>query len=168
LMAGELAVIDPGGERKKLFLNKKLNANVVIIINTHGHFDHTLADNEIKKNTGAPIAIAEADKRQSKGIEPDLFLRDGDKIKVGGIILEVIATPGHTKGSICLLSNGFLFSGDTIFDNAVGRTDLEGGSDDEMKKSLAKLDKLIPEGTIVYPGHGKEFKFKKGIANLWI
>jgi len=61
-----------------------------------------------------------------------------------------------------------LFSGDTIFDNAVGRTDLEGGSDDEMKKSLAKLDKLIPEGTIVYPGHGKEFKFKKGIANLWI
>ncbi|PIR07567.1 MBL fold metallo-hydrolase, partial [Candidatus Jorgensenbacteria bacterium CG11_big_fil_rev_8_21_14_0_20_38_23] len=76
----------------------------------------------------------------------DQFLKDGDEIKVGEISLKIVHTPGHTKGSICLLGDGFIFTGDTLFEDAYGRTDLSGGSQTEMENSLEKLKKILKPG----------------------
>lgn len=143
---GEVAVIDPGGEADKILKEiKKSGINPKYIINTHIHSDHTLANEKIKKETGAEILRN---------------LNDGDKIKIGDILLRVIRTPGHAKESICLLGKNFIFTGDTLFKAGFGRTDLPGGSQEEMEKSLEKLSKIIKPGMKVYPGHGEIFKIK--------
>lgn len=166
---GEAAVIDPGAEAKLIIFEiKRANALVKVIINTHYHFDHTGANSQVKAATGAPIAIGEQDKDFITGFEADRFLKDGDIINIGNVKMAVVNTPGHTKGGICLLGDDFAISGDTIFDSAVGRMDLPGGSIDDMERSLAKLDKLIPAGAMVYPGHGESFKFKKREIQKWI
>ncbi len=142
---GELVVIDPGGEPEKILKEiSKTKANPKYIINTHNHFDHILANEEVKKETGAKILEN---------------LKENYKIKVGDTILEVIETPGHTKESICLIGDGFIFTGDTVFKNGYGRTDLEGGSEEELINSLKKLSKIIKKGTKAYPGHGELFTF---------
>lgn len=154
---GESAVIDPGGEAPEILAwLKKAGAKPKYIINTHYHFDHTLANQAVKKDTGAFILIHEAEK-DFIDFKADRFLKEGEEIKIGGEVLKIIHTPGHTPGSICLLGNGFLFSGDTLFYGGYGRTDLPGGSDDDMARSLEKLDKMIKPKTKVYPGHGPEF-----------
>ena len=81
-------------------------------------------------------------------------LKDGDTIKAGDVALKVIETPGHSKGSLCLYADGVLFSGDTLFAGTYGRTDIPGGSDDDIQGSIARLMEL-PDDTIVYPGHGR-------------
>ncbi|MFA5249078.1 MAG: MBL fold metallo-hydrolase [Candidatus Paceibacterota bacterium] len=154
---GESAVIDPGGEAPEILAwLKKAGAKPKYIINTHYHFDHTLANQAVKKDTGAFILIHEAEK-DFIDFKADRFLKEGEEIKIGGEVLKIIHTPGHTPGSICLLGNGFLFSGDTLFDGGYGRTDLPGGSDNDMALSLEKLDDVIEPKTKVYPGHGPEF-----------
>jgi glyoxylase-like metal-dependent hydrolase (beta-lactamase superfamily II) len=108
----------------------------------------------------AKILIHEAEKDFLK-FEPDEFLTDGSEIKIGKTYLRVIHTPGHTKGSISLLGNGFIFTGDTIFKDGFGRTDLLGGSPADLEFSLSKLKKIFKTGMKIYPGHGDVFKYEE-------
>jgi glyoxylase-like metal-dependent hydrolase (beta-lactamase superfamily II) len=158
---GELAVVDPGGEGEKILeAVKKAGARPKMIINTHYHFDHTLANVMIQKKLGIPSFIHEREKDYT-GFEVERYLSDGDEIRIGESALKTVLTPGHTLGSICLFSPGIVISGDTIFENGVGRWDLPGGSLEDLKKSLELLSRLIKPGTMVYPGHGEIFKFKE-------
>jgi len=155
---GELSVIDPGGDKEEILQEvKRTKAKIKYIINTHGHPDHVLANQEIKKETGAEILIHE-EEREFIIFKADRFLKDGDEIKIADSVLEVLHTPGHTKGSICLLDQDFIFTGDTLFKDGYGRTDLPGGSQEELEKSLEKLKKILRPGITVYPGHGEIFK----------
>ncbi len=88
---------------------------------------------------------------------PDRFLKDEEEIRIGENILKVIHTPGHTPGSICLLGRDFIFTGDTIFREGYGRTDLKGGSEEKFVDSLNRLKAIIKPGMMVYPGHGEPF-----------
>jgi glyoxylase-like metal-dependent hydrolase (beta-lactamase superfamily II) len=162
----EVAVIDPGGDADKILqeIAKFKPASLKYIINTHYHYDHILVNEEIKQKTGAKIVIHKAEKNFIN-FKIDKFLEEGDRINIGnnppyqGGILKVIHTPGHTKGSICLLGDNFVFSGDTVFKDGYGRTDLAGGSQKELENSLDKLNKIIKPGMTVYPGHGEIFKY---------
>lgn len=154
----ELGIVDPGDEAGKILKEiRKIKAKPKYIINTHYHYDHTLANQKIKKETGAEILIHEAEK-DFIDFEPDRFLKQGDKIKIGDSVLKVIDTPGHTRGSICLVGEDFILTGDTLFKDGHGRTDLAGGSQKDMEESLEKLSKLIKSGVTVYSGHGEIFK----------
>lgn len=142
----ELAVIDPGGEGDRIFREiEKSGTKTKYIINTHEHSDHISANKELKEKTGAKILNG---------------LKDGDKIKIGEEFLRVIHTPGHTKESVCLIGEGFIFTGDTLFKDGYGRTDLPGGSEKELRESLKRLFKVLKTGIMVYPGHGPFFKIK--------
>jgi len=168
---GEAALIDPGGGAKTILREiEGSGAKLKFIILTHGHWDHTFSALKIKKETGAKILLHEAEK---DFVKPKVynFLKDGDEIKIGDSVLKVIHTPGHTKGSICLLGDGFIFTGDTIFKDGYGRTDLEGGSKEDLENSLKKLEKILKPphqkfgsggkpGMKVYPGHGEIFEIK--------
>lgn len=157
----EAIVIDPGGEVEDIFSEiKKENIKVKYIVNTHFHPDHVLENNSLKRKTSAKILINEKEK-DFINFKPDKFLEEGDKIKFGDISFLVIDTPGHTKGSISLFGNGFLFTGDLLFADGIGRTDLLGGNEREMKKSLKKISKFLKAGVNVCPGHGDIFKVSK-------
>ena len=164
------AIIDPGGEFGKLnsFINKN-NIVVQYIILTHGHADHIGALIEAKKHYNVQVLIHQedyhmlldkninhSDKMGYNVIElkADKKLRDGDEIQLGSIILNVIHTPGHSKGSICIRCGNIVFSGDTLFSGSIGRTDLEGGSFEEIIKSIKEKIIVLPDDTQIYPGHG--------------
>ncbi len=141
---GEVAIVDPGADTKKIIKEiEKEGGGVKYIINTHSHPDHTFANKKVARETGAKILND---------------LKEGDKIEIGKSVLRVLHTPGHTKDSICLLGKGFLLSGDTLFSDGHGRTDLPGGSQEEMKESLERIRKEIPSDTVIYPGHGESFE----------
>ena len=164
-------VIDPGDEPDRIMDEiHSPGLKVEKIVLTHGHFDHTGAAGDIKAETGAEILLHKDDleiyrhaKEQALmfGFDvddlplPDRFLKEGDEIKIGGLIFKVLHTPGHSKGSICLYGEGMLISGDTIFQGSVGRTDLPGGSIQELASSFRRLLSL-PEDTKILPGHGPE------------
>lgn len=162
LISGEeAAVIDPGGEAEKILEEiRSGGAKLKYIINTHYHPDHTLANEKISQETGAQILIHEAEK-DFIDFKVSQFLKEGDNIKIGEISLKVIHTPGHTKGSICLSDGDFIFTGDTLFKDGYGRTDLPGGSEEKMEESLEKLKNLFKPGTSIYPGHGDTFKIER-------
>lgn len=144
------AIIDPGGNAAAI--NRQLNDDGLkaeCVINTHGHFDHTGANREFK----LPVFIHKAD-AGSNAAAYFRFIKDGDIIKAGNLSLEVIHTPGHSPGSVCLRCGEILFSGDTLFAGSIGRTDLNGGSEEQMAGSLARLAAMIDDRTKVYPGHG--------------
>ena len=167
ISGGEAVIVDPGDETQKIAAEvAKSGATVKFIINTHNHFDHIGANDELKRKFGAKLLIDGNDDNDE--IRADGLLKDDDAIKLGSESLKIAVTPGHTKGSICLFGDGFVISGDTLFEDGFGRTDLPGGSNEEMAVSLKKLDKLIPEGTMVYPGHGNVFKYRKGMAVAWL
>lgn len=167
-------IIDPGDDADfitETIANEKLTPIAIVL--THGHFDHVLGCLELKLNFDVPILLHKNDlklyssanqsakhwlKKNTLRVPPiDQFIKEGDKIKVGGEVLTVIETPGHTPGSICLYDGTKnLFSGDTIFKDGVGRTDFSYSSPLQLTKSLDKLSKL-PKETIVYPGHGESF-----------
>lgn len=153
----EAAVIDPGGESKKI-LEEIEDKKVKYIILTHSHLDHIFSAVKLKEKTGAKILI-HTNEKESLKIEADEFLEEGDEIKIGEESLKVILTPGHTKGSISLLGEDSILTGDTLFKDGYGRTDLPGGSPEEMEKSLKKLSGLMKPGMKIYPGHGDIFKF---------
>ncbi len=168
----EVIVIDPGGGLRKILKelkDKKLN----YIILTHYHLDHTLVAQRLKEETGAKILIHKEEKDFIKSLpfsasfqkkekrlvfQPDQFLEDGEEINLGNEFLKIIHTPGHTKGSICILGKDFILTGDTIFEEGYGRTDLPGGSKKDLENSLKKLEKIIQPGMIIYPGHGPVFR----------
>ena len=137
------------------------------ILLTHGHYDHIIGAKAIKEKYGCQIAISKEDApmltsarhslaafcgAEQNSVEPDILLSDGDVIKLGNTEIKVMSTPGHTKGSVCFLTDGALFSGDTLFRASCGRTDFPGGSWEEMQKSLKKLAELDGNLT-VYTGH---------------
>jgi len=154
----ELVIIDPGDEAGRILNEiKQLKASPRQIIITHCHPDHILAMPEVKRQTDAKILIHEKERRSSN-CQADKFLKEKDKIKIGNVFLEVIHTPGHTSGSICLLGNNFIFTGDTLFENGYGRTDLPGSSAEQMQSSLKRLSELLKPNTMIYPGHGEPFK----------
>lgn len=164
----DLAIVDPGGDADLIDdAIQRSGAKPKYIINTHGHFDHTGADLWLKKKYGVPVA-AGINELPSSGFYPEIILRSGQDIKIGGTLLKVMETPGHTPGGICLFGPDFVISGDTLFEDSIGRTDLNGGSDADMAASLEKLDRNIASGIAVYPGHGEIFKYKKGMFAGWI
>ncbi|MBR1559409.1 MAG: MBL fold metallo-hydrolase [Clostridia bacterium] len=167
----DCALIDPGDDAAKLkraLGDRRLSAMLL----THGHFDHILGAGALTEATGAPLYVAEADAEMLNdpalnGLEsliggsdmpgPRLAARVYDEeVSVAGMAFEVIPTPGHSKGSVCLYlpDEGVLFSGDTLFRAGFGRMDLYGGSPMQMRDSLKRLFTLPPE-TRVYPGHGE-------------
>ena len=165
--SGEVAIVDPGDEADKIISEiEKLGVKITFIINTHNHFDHIGANRELKEKFGVKILIHKSD--AGGEVLADGFLKQGDILNIGKSSVKVVETPGHTLGSICLFGDGFVISGDTLFEEGFGRTDLVGGSNKDMAASLRKLDQLIPEGAMVYPGHGNEFCYKKGMAIAWL
>ncbi len=166
----EGAIIDPGGDAKRILAEvERLGLKIKYVINTHGHFDHTLANKEVVKATGAPLAIHSADAPMltqgggafffglmGKASPPaDTIMEEGQVLTLGQIELEVLHTPGHSPGSICLYSekDGVLFDGDVLFNMGIGRSDLPGGSYSVLMRSIQKL-LALPDETTVYPGHG--------------
>ena len=158
--AGELIIIDPGDEAEKIaagIVCFKVTPRSIIL--THHHFDHIGAVQDIAKRLKVPIFIHEKEKKYIDFSEIS-YLEEGDEVRVGDEVLQVINTPGHTPGSLCLLGEKVIFTGDTLFNNGYGRTDFPGGSPNDMDKSLEKLKKLIKPGITVFPGHGKSFLAK--------
>jgi len=154
----EGAVVDAGWEIDKLIdiANKeKLKINKIIL--THSHYDHVQKVDELSSKTNANIYFHEDDYNEIKRLikNPNIKivkLKNNDEIKVGDIRIKVIHTPGHTLGAICLLAENKLLTGDTLFVNAIGRTDLPGGDAIKLFESLQKLKKL-DDNVEVYPGH---------------
>jgi len=165
---GEGLVIDPAADVDGILREAdKKGIRVKYIVNTHGHVDHISGNQEMKKKTGALIVVHEADADmlvstpamvlRMFGAKPsppaDITVSDGDTIAVGSVVLEVLHTPGHTPGGICLYTDGYVFTGDTLFVGAVGRTDLPGGSWTVMYRSIKEKILTLPDDTIVLPGH---------------
>jgi hydroxyacylglutathione hydrolase len=150
----EALIIDPGGDSQKILEN--IDGQKATIINTHYHYDHTLANKELREKLNAKILIHEKE-NDFIDFKADKFLKEGYEIKMGDTKLKVFHTPGHTQGSICLLGKGFAFTGDTLFKDGYGRTDLPGGQPEKIFESLKKLDGILKEGDTIYPGHGEPF-----------
>ena len=160
----EAILIDPGldfsSEAKPIF--EYITAGklkVRFIVNTHGHDDHVKGNTLFQQKLNVPICIHSLDAHFIEGAEKGMFpanfmLEDGDLVKFGSETLKVMHTPGHTLGSICLVGEKLVFTGDTLFAGGIGRTDFPGGSMSDMRVSLQKLVRL-PDYLLVYPGHGE-------------
>jgi len=166
----DAVIIDPAGDEDKILaVIQTENLRVKYILNTHGHSDHVLGNHKLKSLLNVPVCMHEADdtffadpdireiSSQELGLTPadpaDIRLKDKDILEVGTLRIEVIHTPGHTPGSVCYLAGENLFSGDTLFVGAAGRTDLVGGSLDALIESIEKRLIVLPKQTIVWPGH---------------
>ncbi|RJS80345.1 MBL fold metallo-hydrolase [Candidatus Bathyarchaeota archaeon] len=167
----EAIILDPGfddaNEAEKIFqYTKTEKLQLKYIVNTHGHPDHTCGNGIVKKEFNIPILIHEYDAYMLKSRRlfsffsfktysppADLLLHNGDFIKFGKVMLKVMHTPGHTRGSISLIGEKEVFSGDVLFAGSIGRTDFPESSNHDMFNSLKKLANL-PDYFIVYPGHG--------------
>jgi len=166
----EGAVIDPGGNAQDIInIIKQKNIKIVSIINTHGHADHIEANDTIKEFTGAPVLIHRDDAAMLTSSQGNLsmyignnlicqaadrLLADEDTIQVGEIEIQVIHTPGHTLGGICLKANDVVFSGDTLFQQSVGRSDFPGGSHSQLVNSIKEKLLVLADTTKILPGHG--------------
>jgi glyoxylase-like metal-dependent hydrolase (beta-lactamase superfamily II) len=163
------ALIDPAFDTDRILSAAAHSGyEVTHIINTHGHSDHCAGNDAVKSATGARLMIHSADAGKlgkllhstfsrmlgGKGSPAaDVLLADGDTIQIGETTLGVLHTPGHTPGSICLYSPGHVFTGDTLFVQAVGRSDLPGGSGPQLIASIHRKIYCLPGDTIVWPGH---------------
>jgi hydroxyacylglutathione hydrolase len=164
-------VIDPGADAKLILKTvESAKLSVAMIVITHSHFDHIGAVNSLKDATGARLAVGSGSEKQSPGAfvklvaamsggsaripEPDEFLKDGDKIDIDDLHFEVLFTPGHSPDEISLYGHGVLFSGDTLFNAGIGRTDFPGCSYKQLESSIKTKLYTLPDSTVVYPGHG--------------
>ena len=168
--AGECAVVDPG-EGAGLILHKLGEAAVrpVAIWLTHAHVDHVLGVSRIASATGAPVLLHAADRplydrvpqqaaafglRAEALPPPDGTWAHGDVVRVGNLAFGVRHTPGHSPGSVSLVGEGVVFSGDVLFQGSIGRSDLPGGDFDTLIGSIERELLVLPDSTIVYSGHG--------------
>ena len=146
---GEAIVIDPSWDLPDVLQTiERNNMKVKYIVNTHYHFDHTIGNDFMVKSTGAKII----QHKESK-LKNDMTVSDGDKIKFGNSEVTVFHTPGHSKDSICLVGDGKIFSGDTLFVGNCGRVDLPGGNARELYHSLFDVVNKMNENFVLYPGH---------------
>ena len=162
-------VIDPGGESQEVLdYIQEHKLNVIALVNTHGHADHIGGNTWFSEKTGAPIWIHRLDApyltdeslnlarfvgQEFQPVEAERLLDDGDEIELGDEKITVLHTPGHTPGGISLYWPGHVITGDTLFRESAGRTDLPGGNSALLTQSL--LLGRLPLDTIVYPGHGE-------------
>lgn len=170
----ECMVVDPGNSGAKIAEHLPDGVRVKYIAATHGHGDHVGGVKALKEAVGGSYVIHPADVELAKHAgepcelgyayddnapDPDLTYTEGDVIKVGGASFRVIETPGHTPGSICLVgegsAEGVCFVGDTVFQGSCGRTDLAGGSPEDMRASLARVKREIDPHTTLFCGHGE-------------
>jgi glyoxylase-like metal-dependent hydrolase (beta-lactamase superfamily II) len=168
----EASVVDPGFEAEILLREiRRRNLHLALILNTHGHLDHTAGNRLLKEETGAPIAIHPLDapylgrvREQAAmfGLDaensppPDLELAEGEAVPFDGLAFEVIHTPGHTPGGVCLRLGRRLFVGDTLFRGSVGRTDLPGGSWPDLVRSIREKLFVLPGDLVCLAGHEEE------------
>ncbi len=166
------AVIDPGmGSEHLLDALQAEKLRLELVLNTHGHFDHVYCDGYFTSKTGARLLIHEADVPLLQKMpefaryygfsvadppQPDGFFRDGDILRVGDLAVRVYHTPGHSAGGVCLHVGDALFSGDTLLAGSVGRTDIPGGSYEELIASIREKLLRLPDATVVYTGHGPQ------------
>ncbi|MFH0825459.1 MAG: MBL fold metallo-hydrolase [Pseudomonadota bacterium] len=166
---GEGIVVDPGGSADVILAKGRGRGieTIKLIVNTHGHVDHTAGNRAVHKATGAPVAIHKDDAgmltnpnkamllmfNADESPAPTVLLKDGDKINFGGESVEVIHTRGHSPGGICLYFPGYVITGDTLFVQGIGRTDLPGGSFAVLQQSVRSRLFTLPGDTVVLPGH---------------
>jgi hydroxyacylglutathione hydrolase len=168
----EAVIIDPGDEAERIL--ETIQEHQLIpryIINTHGHIDHICAIDEVSEVYPVPLAIHPADLpmytdernatlygRTAPIVKrkPDILLQEGDRITFGTLTLDVLHTPGHSLGSVSLVSQPYcVFSGDTLFSRSIGRTDLPGGSYEQIEQSIRNKLYTLDDELVVFPGHGQ-------------
>ena len=169
----ETIVVDPA-DRAASILHKAVDEGLTLkaIFLTHGHGDHIMAVNELKKELGIPVYACAAEEkllqdpelnlsealfRKPMSVKADVLISDGQELEAAGMKFKVFHTPGHTKGGCCYYQEEAkaLFCGDTLFCGSVGRTDFPGGSMSEIVHSIQEKLLVLPEDTAVYPGHGE-------------
>lgn len=165
-------VIDPATDSLVILDQiRRLGLKINLIVNTHAHADHVMALESVKRALDAKYAL-HADEvpileraptmaamcmgNSINVPKPDILLKDGDILEVGDVKLMVIHTPGHSPGGICLHTDGVVFSGDTLFNLGIGRTDFPGGDYDQLLNSIVTKLFVLPDETIVFPGHGPD------------
>ncbi len=169
----DVIVFDPADKGEILF-QKLTDAGFTIraMLLTHGHFDHIWGVNKLRDLSGAKVYAYEGEKElcedagknvsaqagRAETVTADMYVRDGEIIEVAGMSCRLIATPGHTQGSCCYYfeEDGILISGDTLFRESVGRTDLPTGSQSMLVRSVREKLMVLPDEVKVYPGHGDE------------
>lgn len=166
----DAVLIDPAGDYNSIFKQvEKHKAKIRYVINTHGHYDHTSGNSHVMSKTGALLLIHQDDLRHLGGTSRDecarfsnekdhagkkiLLLADNDRVVIGNTQLWVIHTPGHSAGSISIYGNGSIFTGDTLFTEGVGRTDLPDSSNSSLINSIKNKILTLPDDTKIWPGH---------------
>lgn len=167
---GEGIIIDPGADSEIIMENViKLGLIIKYIVITHAHVDHICKVEEVRKKTGAKVAVHQLD---ADGLTDsryngsalfglnytynaaDILLKDGDVLEAGGLNFEIIHTPGHSAGGICIKVGNSIFTGDTLFRNSIGRTDLGNGDQEELLNSIKEKIMIFPDEVDLFPGHG--------------
>ena len=173
-------VLDPGmGAAEPLIERVAANGlKLHVIANSHGHIDHIFDNAALIAASGAPLAIHPDDAHRLVGANSyglsversvaSIDLRDGEQLRIGDLVWDVLHTPGHTEGSVCLYEEraGLLLAGDVLFAGTYGRTDLAGGDDAAMVHSLARLARQLPPAVRVLPGHGPETTMERELPWL--
>lgn len=173
-------VVDPGmGAAAPLMERVAANGlRLHLIANSHGHIDHIFDDAPLMRASEAPLAIHPDDAYRLEGrnnygfeleaVTATVDLREGQQVRIGDLVLDVLHLPGHTEGSVCLYEErrGLLLSGDVLFAGSYGRTDLPGGDDEQMVASLARLAREVPVSVRVLPGHGPETTMERELPWL--
>ena len=166
--ASEAVVVDPGGDAARLRLELAgMGATCAAILITHGHWDHLGAVADLAEGTGAPVHMAEDERTLLEDVNsfvppgihlrpytPDVLLQGDESLELAGIAFETLRVPGHSPAHVAYHADGCLFSGDVLFANGVGRTDLPGADWDTLVASIRTLSERYPPETVVYPGHG--------------
>jgi len=166
----ETIVVDPGGDTEDiLHIIESKGLNVKSIILTHGHGDHIGGVLELKKVLNVDVLVHKEDedmvKDASKNLSnlmpgraiefnADRFLKSNEELQLGNSTIKILHTPGHTRGGICLVLDGCVITGDTLFKGSIGRTDLYGGDYDQIISSIVKKLMILPDDYIIYSGHG--------------